>query len=93
MYLGFKEVLSISITILNGTKWINGLDIQRSDKRRKALKSHSAKNKLENKLIYNTTRSELCTQGQNSTTATAGSDYMGFKRIENKKQNAVILSH
>lgn len=28
LYSGFKEVSSISITILNGTKWVNVLDIE-----------------------------------------------------------------
>lgn len=43
-YVGFKEVLSISITILNGTEWVNGLDIegQTKKKERKKKKARSS---------------------------------------------------
>lgn len=54
-YVGFK-VLSILITILKGTEWVNGLDIKGQKKKLEALKSHSA-NKLGKKKSY-TTRSE-----------------------------------
>lgn len=53
-YVGFKEVFSIAITILNRTELVIGLDIEGQTKRLEALKSHSA-NKLEikNDLLHN----------------------------------------